>query len=183
MRTHGVVPCVATRELGEYGIDRQGQLCSRLYPDHSVTISSGVASTSAFPALFPFRVRIAVLMVLLIVLLNLRGVKESGTVIAIPSYFFVLTMLVTIGAGFWRYFTGTLGTVVSPPEIELIGAAQPLTFLLLLRAFSNGTSAVTGVEAFQRITAFKKPPAVTPITWLDAWILCIPAGITFWLFR
>lgn len=125
----------------------------------SVSISSGVAQiVSAVPAVYPFRVELAIVFVLLIMLVNLRGVKESGKAFSIPTYFFVVVMFVTVIAGFVRFFTGSLGTVIDPPELELIHQAQPITFFLILRAFSNGTSAVTGVEAISNgIMAFKEP--------------------------
>jgi amino acid transporter len=150
----------------------------------SVSVSSGVAQiTSAFPRLFPYRVIVAVLMVFLIMLINLRGVKESGAIISIPSYFFILAMIVTIAAGLWQYFFGTLGTVVNPPAIELVSASQPLTFLLILRAFSNGTSAVTGVEAISNgITAFKEPRsrnAGNTLIWMAVILGVFMMGITF----
>lgn len=150
----------------------------------SVSVSSGVAQiVSAFPGLFSYRVVIAVLMVFLIMLINLRGVRESGAIISIPSYFFILMMIVTIAAGLWQYFSGGLGLVVDPPELELIGAAQPLTFFLLLRAFSNGTSAVTGVEAISNgITAFKEPRsrnAGITLIWMAVILGAFLLGITF----
>ena len=98
-------------------------------------------------------------MVLFIMLINLRGVKESGTTFAIPTYFFVITMFLTVGIGFFRYFTGSLGTVVNPPAFSyrraMIGMVTPF---LLLHAFSSGTAALTGIEAISNgITAFKEP--------------------------
>lgn len=125
----------------------------------AVSISSGVAQiSSAFPDLFPWRVQIGVAMVLLVMLINLRGVKESGTAFAIPSYFFVIMMFITIGVGLFRYFTGTLGTVVNPPEMHSFGEAAMIGPFLILHAFSSGTAAMTGIEAISSgITAFKEP--------------------------
>ncbi len=124
----------------------------------SVSISSGVAQiASAFPNLYPYRVELAVGFILFVMLINLRGVKESGIIFAIPTYFFLVMMIVTGLIGIFRYFTGTLGTVVNPPSIE-VGVLQPLTVFMFLRAFANGTSSVTGVEAISNgITAFKEP--------------------------
>src|SRR5215213_7975008 len=86
----------------------------------AVSISSGVAQiVSAFPALDRYRIAIAVAAVFLIMLINLRGVKESGTAFAIPTYFFVVMMFLTVGIGLVRYFTGTLGTVLDPPEAHV----------------------------------------------------------------
>jgi len=92
-------------------------------------------------------------------LINLRGVRESGTAFAIPSYFFILMMVITIGVGLVRMATGSLGTVVEPPKLEHFGEVlSGVTAFLLLHAFSSGTSALTGVEAISNgITAFKEP--------------------------
>ena len=90
-------------------------------------------------------------------LVNLRGVRESGAAFAIPTYFFLVMMFLTVGVGFFRYLTGTLGTVVDPPPLE-VTAAQAITPFLILHAFSSGTAALTGVEAISNgITAFNEP--------------------------
>ncbi len=124
----------------------------------AVSISSGAAQiASAYPQIYPFRVELAVFFIFLIMVINLRGVKESGTLFAIPTYFFLVMMVITIGVGFFRFFSGTLYPVVDPPAMET-GLAQPLTLFLILRAFANGTASVTGVEAISNgITAFKEP--------------------------
>ena len=125
----------------------------------AVSISSGVAQiVSAYPSMDSFRVQIAVVAVFIIMLINLRGVKESGTAFAVPTYFFVVMMLITVGIGLFRYFTGSLGTVIDPPEVHLVHTLGPVTAFLLLHAFANGTTALTGVEAISNgITAFKEP--------------------------
>jgi amino acid transporter len=125
----------------------------------AVSISSGVAQiVSAYPALDPYRVELAVAAVFLIMLINLRGVKESGAAFAVPTYFFVVMMFITVGTGLFRYFTGSLGTVIDPPEVQLVHTVAPITAFLLLHAFANGTTALTGVEAISNgITAFKEP--------------------------
>ena len=125
----------------------------------AVSISSGVAQiVSAYPDLDSFRVHIAVAAVLLVMLINLRGVKESGTAFAIPTYFFITMMFITVAVGLFRYFTGSLGTVIDPPEAHLAETLAPVTAFLLLHAFANGTTALTGVEAISNgITAFKEP--------------------------
>src|SRR5689334_19927316 len=124
----------------------------------AVATSSGVAQiVSAFPVLFPYRVWLSVGLLGLIAIANLRGVKESGNTFAAPTYFFLAMTVLTVVAGFIRYFAGTLGTVINPPSIENFGT-EPLTLFLLLRAFSNGTTALTGVECISNgVTAFKEP--------------------------
>ena len=124
----------------------------------AVSVSSGVAQIgSAFPALHEHRVAIAVTLVLFVMFINLRGVKESGIVFAIPTYFFVSMMFVTLGTAFLRHFAGGLGTVPNPPALEM-GEARAIGLFLILHAFSNGTTALTGVEAISNgITAFREP--------------------------
>lgn len=125
----------------------------------AVSISSGVAQiTSAFPALFSYRVEIAVGLVLLVMVVNLRGVRESGAVFAIPTYFFVVMLYITTLVGMARFLTGSLGTVVDPPEVEAFYGAATLSLFMILRAFASGTTALTGVEAISNgIPAFREP--------------------------
>lgn len=125
----------------------------------AVSISSGVAQiVSAFPLLMDFRVVIAVGLILFVMLMNLRGVKESGILFAIPTYFFVFSMFITVILGVIRYFTDSLGTVINPPEFTSEGVIATITPFLLLHAFSSGTAALTGIEAISNgVTAFKEP--------------------------
>ena len=126
----------------------------------SVSISSGVAQiVSAYPSLLHYRVPIAIVCVAFITVINLRGVKESGAAFAIPSYFFILMMVLTIAVGSARLFSGSLGPVIDPPALEHFGeAVSGISLLLLLHAFSSGTAALTGVEAISNgITAFQEP--------------------------
>jgi len=127
----------------------------------AVSISSGVAQlVSAYPVLSNSSIIIAVVMVLFIMVINMRGVKESGTLFAIPTYFFLVMMYLTVIVGLVRFAGGSLGTVVDPP-MDIMSqhtVLQPLTLFLILRAFSSGTTALTGVEAISNgITAFKHP--------------------------
>jgi amino acid transporter len=125
----------------------------------AVSISAGVAQiVSAFPGLFPYRVLLAVILVLFIMLVNLRGVKESGVLFAVPAYFFVMIMFLTVGIGLIRAATGTLGPVVNPPDLEIVHTVTLVGPFLILHAFSSGTAALTGIEAISNgITAFKEP--------------------------
>lgn len=150
----------------------------------AVSISSGVAQiTSAFPNLFDLRVEIAVFMVLLIMLINLRGVKESGITFAIPTYFFVFMMFLTMGVGFFRYLSGSLGQIIDPPEMGLHGVLQPVTLFLILHAFSSGTTALTGIEAISDgVPAFKEPRtrnANVTLIWMAAILSTLFLSITF----
>jgi amino acid transporter len=125
----------------------------------AVSMSSGVAQIiSAFPQLDPYRVQIAVAAVFFIMLINLRGVKEAGTAIAIPTFFFVAMMFITVGMGLFKSLTGTLGVVDNPPEFHITSTISTIGAFLLLHAFANGTTALTGVEAISNgVTAFKEP--------------------------
>ncbi|MCC6189860.1 MAG: APC family permease [Anaerolineales bacterium] len=151
---------VARDNLGELPAQTAG---AALLTDYiltvSVSISSGVAQlVSAFPELYPWRVGIAVALVGAIMLINLRGVKESGITFAIPTYGFLVLMFLTVGVGLLRFVMGGLGQVAQPPHYEFPEVLHPITLLLVLRAFSNGTTALTGVEAISNgITAFREP--------------------------
>ncbi|MBE3039180.1 MAG: APC family permease [Chloroflexi bacterium] len=149
----------------------------------AVSISSGVAQiVSAFPTLYPYRVEISVGFILFIMLVNLRGVKESGTAFAIPTYFFLLVIFITVIIGFIRYLTGSLGLVVDPPALG-VGIVQPITLFLILRSFANGTSSLTGVEAISNgIPAFKEPRsknAGITLVWMAGILGVLLLGITF----
>jgi amino acid transporter len=176
---------VARDNLGELPAQTAG---AALLTDYvltvAVSVSAGVAQiTSAFPGLFDYRVYLSVVLVVFIMLVNLRGVRESGAAFAVPSYFFVVMMFLTVGVGLVRYFTGALGSVVDPPPLELIGAAQPVTMFLILRAFASGTAALTGVEAISNgIQAFKEPRsrnAGITLLWMSFILGTLLLAITF----
>jgi amino acid transporter len=150
----------------------------------AVSISSGVAQiTSAFPTLFPYRAEIAVALVAFVMLINLRGVKESGAIFAIPTYFFVILAAVTVVVGLARFLVGNLGAVVDPPPMELLHGAQALSLFLILKAFASGTTALTGVEAISNgIPAFREPKsrnAGITLIWMAAILGSLLLGITF----
>lgn len=151
----------------------------------SVSIASGVAQiTSAFPMLYEYRVFLSVGFILFVMLMNLRGVKESGTAFAIPTYFFVILMFIAVGTGFFRLlFTHTLGTVVNPPELEVLDGLSKLTPFLILHAFASGTTALTGVEAISNgITAFKEPRsrnAGITLIWMSVILGSLFLGISY----
>lgn len=128
----------------------------------AVSISAGVvALTSAFPELLPWKVKIAMLLIALITLANLRGVRESGTIFAFPTYFFISVFGLLIVVGLFRLWTGNLSAPVVVGTIATAGGnLQTLTLLLVLRAFASGCTALTGIEAISDgVPAFKKPEA------------------------
>ena len=151
----------------------------------SVSVSSGVAQiVSAYPELFGYRIPIAVGCVIFIMVINLRGVREAGAAFAIPSYFFIIMMFITIGIGLFRMLTGSLGDVPNPPEIEHLGEiTSGVTAFLLLHAFSSGTAALTGVEAISNgITAFREPRsrnAGITLIWMAFILGILFLGISF----
>ena len=123
----------------------------------AVSIAAGVAAiTSAFPATFPYRVEMTLGCVLVLAIGNLRGIRESGNIFSVPTYFFIAGVAVMSAIGAWRWATGTIVPVTTPDAIAPLG--QPLTIFLLLTAFSNGCTAMTGVEAVSNgVPAFRPP--------------------------
>ncbi|HTK05135.1 MAG TPA: APC family permease, partial [Candidatus Eisenbacteria bacterium] len=122
----------------------------------AVSITAGVAAiTSAFPSLYADRVEIAVGILALVTLVNLRGIRESGRVFAVPTYVFIVSIGALIVVGLWRAMTGSLPyapPVLGNPDIWVI------TPLLLMRAFAAGCTALTGIEAISNgVQAFRKP--------------------------
>lgn len=158
----------------------------------AVSISSGIAQiVSALPGLLPYRVALAVLVIMLVTMVNLRGVKESGRIFAIPTYFFLSVIFIMIGVGLFRYFTGTLELLVHT-EAQMAsfyelqdhhGGFQSLGLFLVLRAFSSGCTALTGIEAISNgITAFKKPSshnAAVTLMWMSSILVTIFLSMTF----
>ena len=123
----------------------------------AVSVAAGVAAlTSAFPQWVPYRVEIALGFVAVLMVGNLRGVRESGRIFAVPTYFFIVSVLGMLGVGAWRYVAGA----ITPPH-ELAHPATATSFLTtfaLLTAFSNGCTAMTGVEAVSNgVPAFRSP--------------------------
>ena len=149
----------------------------------SVSVSAGLAQVvSAFPYLINYRVHLAVAIVLLIMLVNLRGVRESGIIFAIPTYFFLVMLFLTIIIGFYQYLTGNLHSLVNPPSLE-VETVQAVTLFLLLHAFSSGTTALSGVEAISNgIPAFKEPRsrnAGQTLIWMAVILGILFLSITF----
>lgn len=176
---------VARDNLGELPAQTAG---AALLTDYiltvAVSISSGVAQiVSAFPALYAYRVEISVALVFLVMLVNLRGVKESGATFAVPSYFFLLMMFVTVIVGMIRYLSGGLGGVVNPPPLEMMHGMQAMSLFLILKAFASGTTALTGVEAISNgITAFREPKshnAGVTLIWMSTILGTLLLAITF----
>jgi amino acid transporter len=126
----------------------------------AVSIAAGIAATtSVVPELLPYRAALAILATILLAVANLRGIRESGNIFAIPTYLYVAGALALIGVGLARVVTGdpsaTFQTpIVAPPE----GGFQVLSVLLIVRAFAFGSVALSGTEAITNgVPAFKPP--------------------------
>jgi len=173
---------VAKENLGTYpGLVAAASLLTDYILTVSVSIASGIAAvTSAFPHLYPYRVLICLFCILIITLANLRGLKESGAIFAVPTYLFVFSFSALILFGFYRYFFG------APVEVHAATHYPPathfLTYFLILRAFSSGCAALTGVEAISNgVPAFKAPEsrnANVTLVWMGLILLAMFLGIT-----
>lgn len=121
----------------------------------TVSVSAGTAAlTSAVPVLKEHTVLLCLVFMFLIMLVNLRGVKESGNLFMIPTYSFIIGIFLLVAVGIYQHVSGTVPT----ETIEQLPVKEPLTLFFLLRAFSAGCSALTGVEAISDgVLAFKPP--------------------------
>ena len=159
----------------------------------AVSISAGVAAiTSAYPHLAPHAVVLCVAATLLLMSVNLRGVRESGAAFSVPTYIFIALMLLLIGVGIYRGLLGHEAVASGPIRVDPVSlnhssTAPPLSFaftFLILRAFAEGCVAMTGTEAISNgVGAFKAPAArsaATTLGWMAA-ILAVFFMGTSWL--
>ncbi|PNZ61269.1 APC family permease [Staphylococcus aureus] len=150
---------VSKTNLGEkWGLLAGGSLLVDYILTVAVSISSGAdAFVAAFPSLYGHKVLIACLLVLFILILNLRGLTESATVLSYPVYLFIIGLVILIFIGTFRVATGD----IQPHMHASVGTAVPgVTLFLLLKAFSSGASSLTGVEAISNaVTNFREPSA------------------------
>lgn len=149
----------------------------------AVSVAAGVqALATLFPALSPtlYIVSIDVAIVILITIVNLRGVRESGSIFAIPTYIFIVSALLLITVGFIKSFLFQHHPVIG--AFQFVAATEPLSIFLILKSFAAGCSAMTGVEAISNgIPAFKKPEtrnAATTLTWMAVILGTLFIGIT-----
>jgi amino acid transporter len=151
----------------------------------AVSVAAGIAAiTSAVPALYPYRVGLCVLGVLLIAMANLRGVRESGRLFAVPTYLFIAAYLAMIGWGVALWLGGggpAPSAAGARPEAAAPGEA--LTLFLVLRAFASGCAALTGIEAVSDgVPAFRVPEAHNArvvLAMLGTILMVLFLGITF----
>ena len=152
----------------------------------AVSVSAGVAAiTSIVPALYLYRVELAVAIVVLLTLGNLRGVRESGTIFMAPTYLYIVVILGLISFGLVGIATGIVPPYTPPPDWVAAEAGNGLGavgILLVLRAFSSGAVALTGVEAVSDgVPAFKPPEwrnARTTLTWAAILFAVLFIGIS-----
>ncbi len=155
-----------------------------LFIDYVMTVAVSTASAvsqaySVWPALYDVRIELALVSITLITLANLRGLRESGNIFAVPTYLFVGLALAMIGLGIVHFVTGSLVPVATPARVlEPPSALEAVTVLLLLRAFAGGSVALTGVEAIANgVPAFKPPEAKNAANTLS--IMAVLLGVLF----
>ena len=149
---------VASDNLGPFpGLTAAAALLTDYVLTVAVSIAAGVAAlTSLFPQLFDVRVALGVAFVVILAIGNLRGIRESATIFALPTYVYLIAIFGLLAYGLFRFATGTLPSYSAPPEWRLQEAIEPLGILLVLRAFASGSVALTGVEAVSNgVPAFK----------------------------
>lgn len=148
----------------------------------SVSVAAGVAAiTAVAPSSYVYRVPMAVAFIWVIAWGNLRGVRESGRVFAVPTYFFIAMMFVLLGIGIVRSLLGDLRPVPIPDDVaETAGA---ISLFLVLHAFASGGAAVTGVEAISNgVPAFRPPEwrnARTTLMWMGTLLGAMFLGLSY----
>lgn len=148
----------------------------------AVSVSAGVAAiTSAFPEWHPYAVEFALGFIALIMLINLRGARESGAVFAVPTYLFIGMALAMIALGGLRLLVE--GPVPAEARAAHLEAIEPLALFLVLKAFASGNAALTGTEAISDgVPAFKEPEARNAritLAWMAAILGTLFLGISF----
>ena len=187
---------VAKENLGDMpGLIAAAALLTDYILTVAVSISGGVAAmTSAYPNLVPHTVLICAVSIILLTVVNLRGVRESGAAFSLPTYAFIGMMLLLLGAGIWRSFTGheliplTAALKVDPVTVRQHGGGMsPITgfalMYLLMRGFAEGCAAMTGTEAISNgVMAFKAPAqknAATTLGWMVAILATFFLGVSY----
>ena len=160
---------------------------SALFVDYVLTVAvstaAGVAAiSSAIPEVHDLKIEMAVGFVALLTLGNLRGIRESGTIFAIPTYFFIFTFGTMIIVGIVRLIIDP-GLTAREPEEAIESGTQALTLFLLLRAFSSGAAALTGIEAIANGVPYFKAPesqnASITLIWMAGILAAFFLGTTF----
>ena len=171
---------VARENLGLYpGLVAGGSLLIDYILTVTVSISAGTAAlTSAIPALQPYTIELCLVFIFLLSLANLRGVKESGNLFMIPTYAFIASIFMLIGLGLYQQAFGQI-----PQEYPPLPVTESLSLFFILRAFSAGCTALTGVEAISDgVLAFKEPEwknARLTLLYMGGILGCMFIGITY----
>jgi amino acid transporter len=147
----------------------------------AVSVAAGVAAiTSAFPALYPVRVGLGILCVVFLTVVNLRGLRETARIFAVPTYWFIASIGLVIGAGFFHLWSGK---PVPPVPVMDAASLAPLTTFLVLRAFSAGCVALTGIEAVANCVQAFRPPetrnAGITLIWMAALLGSMFVGLAY----
>ncbi len=145
----------------------------------SVSVTSGVQNLAViFQGLNPYIVEVDILVIVIITVVNLRGIRESGSIFAIPTYFFIASAFLMIIVGLFRGYADHAAFGHFPP----VKGLETLGLFLILRAFASGCSAMTGTEAISNgVPAFKKPEPInarTTLIWMATILAILFAGIT-----
>lgn len=183
---------VARDNLGELpGLIAAASLLIDYVLTVSVSVSAGVdALVSAIRPLMPYSVELGVLFIAIIMIVNLRGVRESGSIFAAPTYLFIGAFLIMIIAGVIHAATLPGGLTAHIPAVktpDLGWGTERLSLLLILTAFASGCSAMTGVEAISNgVPAFQKPEspnAARTLTWMIAILVTLFLGTSYLAWR
>jgi amino acid transporter len=178
---------VAKDNLGTLpGLAAAGSLLISYTLTVAVSVAAGVkALASAYPELDAISTEVGVAVIIIITLVNLRGIRESGSIFMLPTYVFLLSIAALLGWGLFRFGFGppAYELAAATPGANLQQAVEPLTLLLMLRAFASGGAALTGVEAISDgVPAFQKPEWVNAQKTLTAMVVILAvtfSGITY----
>ncbi len=140
----------------------------------AVSIAAGVAAiTSALPSWHVNRVELSLGILVLIAIGNLRGIRESGRIFSAPTFFFLGSMGILLAVGAYKALTGPIEPLPASPDVFVPAETASLSIFLVLRAFANGCTALTGIEAISDgVPAFKPPEATNAATTLLIMIAC-----------
>ncbi|MFT4693509.1 MAG: amino acid transporter [Francisella sp.] len=177
---------VAKENLGvPMGLIAGGALLIDYVLTVAVSVSAGIlAITSAIPSLIEYRVEMAVFAIIVMMWINLRGVKDTATILVWPTYAFILIIFTMLGIGLYNLITGHLHPIdYTTTTNHLVAVNQALTITLILRAFSSGCSAMTGIEAIANGVSLFRPDrkrnAILTLMLLIVLLIIMFAGIGF----
>ena len=175
---------VARSNLGELpALIAAGALMIDYILTVAVSVAAGIAAlTSAIPVLFPHREALGLTAIIFIIVMNLRGVRESGKFFAIPTYFAIGALGLMVAIGPVQSFYGSGAAPIAPPAVTP-ESLDGITLFLILRAFAAGCSAVTGMEVISNgVKAFREPEsknAATTMVWMSAILAGLFMGISW----